>query len=158
VPTPLDMDPGTWNSATAAPYTLGGTYEVGGKVYRYVQLSSAGGAVSATNGMVAEKYAASGNIVTVDRSDSTASGLGRAACGVFVGSVTAGRYGFIQVLGEHAAVKDAANAATLLVKIKSHATVDGDAAPASAYTDIVIGYATAAASGGTFPMELTLGC
>lgn len=157
MPTPLNLDPGTWNSTVAAPYTLGETYSVGGKLYKYVLLSGAGGAVNATNGMVAEQYIATGHTVTLDRSDSTSSGLGRAPVGVFVGAVTAGNYGFIQIEGIHSAVKDAANALALLGKVASHATVDGDAKAVAAYTDITIGWALAAAGGGTVPVYLTMG-
>lgn len=152
MPTPLTLDPGTWNSSVAAPYTLGALYETGGKMYMYVLLTDA---VNASNGMVAEMASTTAYTVTVDRSGG--SSLGRGPVGVFVGSVTAGNYGFIQVEGIHSAVKDAAAGLTALVKVTSHASTDGDAAPATAYTDKIIGFALAATAGGVAPVMLRIG-
>lgn len=153
MPTALTFDPGNWNSSTAAPYTLGALYEDAGKVYTYVLLTDA---VNATNGMVAEQASTTAYTVSVDRDAGTT--LGRAPVGVFVGSVTAGNYGFIQVRGIHSAVKDAANALSALGKVTSHATTDGDAAPTTAYTDKTIGYALANAAGGVVAVDLRMGC
>lgn len=150
--TALNFDPGTWNSSVAAPFTLGDLYASGGKTYLYVQLTDA---VNATNGMVAERASTSSYIVTVDRSGGSA--LGRFPKGVFVGNVTAGNFGFVQILGIHSAVKDAAGALTARVKVISHATTDGDSAPATAYTDITIGVCLANSSGGVAPVDLWLG-
>lgn len=143
--TALKFDPGTINQAAAAPYTLGQVYSNGSALYEFVQLTDA---VNATNGMVAEQASTTGYIVTVDRAGGSA--VGRAPRGVFVGNVTAGNYGFIQIRGIHSAIKDAANALTTLTKFTSHASTDGDAKATAAYTEVHIGYALANAGGGVF--------
>lgn len=153
MPTALNFDPGTWNSTVEAPYTLGAEYETGGKTYMYVQLSSQ--SVAGANGMIPEQAHLTEYIVTVERATVTApTTLGRAPMGVLVGTVTAGNFCFMQTRGLHSAVKDAANAISALDKITSHATVDGDAKAPAAYTEIFIGYATGAASGGVFTAML----
>lgn len=127
--TPIGFDPSTINSTTTGSFYPGEIRDYAGKSYEFVKLTDA---VNATNGMVAEAGSATdGTIVTVDRAGG--SSLGRIPRGVFVSSVTAGRYGFILKRGLHAAVKDAAGGLTVVGrKVTTHATTDGDADVAAA--------------------------
>lgn len=153
MPTPLNFDPGTWNSTVATPYTLGGIYETGGKLYQYVQLIDA---VPGTNGMVVEAASATSYLVTVDRVGGTS--LGRIPVGVLVGSVTAQNFCFMQVAGIHPTVIDAANATTVTGPVTSLAATDGNCGPITASTDIVIGVALANPGvTGVVPVWLGLG-
>ncbi len=134
--TPLGFDPSVINQSSVGSYYPGEQRDYAGKTYEFVKLTDA---VNATSGMVAEAASATdGTIVTVDRAGG--SSLGRIPRGVFVSSVTAGNYCFILKRGLHAAVKDAAAGLTPVgLKVTSHATTDGDAAPSTAYTDKWIG-------------------
>jgi len=150
--TALLFDPGTVNSSAVAPYTLGGVYSDGSRLYQCIQLTDA---VNGANGMVVEAASTTSYIVTVDRAGG--SSLGRIPRGVLVGTITAGNYGFALIYGIHSAVKDAANALTAAVKVTTHATTDGDSAPATAYTDKIIGVCLANASGGSAPVFVQIG-
>ena len=132
----IGFDPSVINQSTVGNYTLGQELEFSGKTYLFVKLTDA---VNATAGMVAEAGSATdGAIVTVDRAGG--SSLGRIPMGVFVSPVTAGNYGCILIRGLYASVKDAAGALNAVaLKVTTHATTDGDAAAATAYTDKIIG-------------------
>ena len=150
--TPIGFDPTTVNQDSTGQWVKGQFYDYNGSIYRFVKTADA---VNATNGMVAEWASTTDYVVTVDRAGG--SSLGRLPAGVFVASVTAGNYGFLLVFGRHSAVRDAANALTAGIKVVSHATTDGDAAPAAAYTGNTIGTCLANASGGTGPVEVAIG-
>jgi hypothetical protein len=151
VPTPLSLDPATVDSQTEAPWRLGQLLEREGKLYRYVKLMDA---VAGANGMLAELASTSDWLVTVDRAGGSAvvSGSIRSPVGLLVGVLTPGRFGFLQVSGFHPAARDAANALTALQKFTAHATTDGDIGIPSAFTQVMGGYALAAASGGVVPV------
>lgn len=151
--TPVGFDPANYNSSSNAEgFVLGQVYDYNGRLFRFYKTVDA---VNVLNGMVVEWASTTTYNVTVDRAGG--SSLGRNPVGVAVGSVTAGNYGFFLVLGIHSAVRDAANALTAGVKVIPHATTDGDAAPATAYTDRVIGVCLANASGGVAPVHVQLG-
>lgn len=147
MPTPVGFDPSSYNSATSGGFNPGSIYEYNGSLYKFIKTVDA---VDVTNGMVLEIASTSGTQYgTVDRA--LGSSVGRIPMGVAVGTITAGNYGFILIKGVHTAIKDAANAVNAVgAKATTHATVDGDAAKASAYTDNIFAVALTAASAGTF--------
>lgn len=143
--TPIGFDPSVVNQPTVGNYALGQELDYLDGTYRFLKLTDA---VAGASGMVAEAGSATdANIVTVDRSGGSA--LGRIPVAVLVGTVTAGNYFFGLVRGLKAGVKDAAGALNAVgLKVTTHATTDGDAAAASAYTDKIIGTVRVVSSGG----------
>ncbi len=146
----------------AAPYTLGDVYMGGdGRLYRYFKLADL---VNGTNGMVAEwatplgtpTASPSGTYnVTVDRAGG--SSVGRVPACVLVCAVTHGNYFFGLVKGYHAAIKDAAGGVNAVnKKCMPHATTDGDAAPATAYTDSQFAVCLVVSAGGVFGGEVNI--
>ena len=150
--TPIGFDPSTYSSTTEAPFVLGQEFDPGdGKVYRYAKFVDA---IAYANGQVVELASTTAFHVTNDRAGG--SSLGRLPVGVCLRVMAQNEYGWVLVRGRHTAIKDAANAAVLGVKQMSHATADGDAAPATAYTSNWFCVALANASGGTFPGEIRI--
>lgn len=143
--TPIGFNPAVINQSTTGDYTLGQELEYLGSTYRFLKLTDA---VTGAAGMIAEAASATdANITTVDRSGGSA--LGRIPVAALVGPVTAGYYYFGLVRGLLAGVKDAAGALSSVgLKVTTHATTDGDAAAASAYTDKIIGTVRVVSSGG----------
>lgn len=152
--TAIGWDPSVINQSTTGDFTLGEIREYNGRLFEFVKLTDA---VNATSGMIAEAGSASTeSTVTVDRSGG--SSLGRIGRGVFVGNVTAGNYGFILIRGLHAAVKDAAGALSSVgLKVTTHATTDGDAAAATAYTDKIIGIVYTVSAAGVAGVRVQIG-
>lgn len=154
MPVPIGFDPSVINQAAVSPYTLGQEVEYNGKLYRCLKLADA---VAGVSGMVAEAASGTdGNIVTVDRAGG--SSLGRVPVAVLVGPVTAGYYFFGLIRGMHAGVKDAAGGLnTVSLKVTSHATTDGDAAPATVYTDNIIGVVRVVSAAGVAGVHVQVG-
>ena len=155
--TPIGFDP-TYAAATIGSLTLGAIYSDGPKIYRCVKTID----LNATNGMVGEMAFASSWVLTVDRAGG--SSLGRIPGGVFVGSVTAGYYCLVLIDGLHAAVKDAAGALNAVgARVRTHATVDGDAAKATADgsgtadAEIFLGIVTVVSAGGVAGVKVHIG-
>lgn len=157
MPTALPFDPSTINSSVVAPYTLGDVYQTNGKLYQYVQLvNDTGTSGTPGNGWVVEATSTSAYIVTADRASGSA--IARSPVGVLVGTVTLGNYCFMQIHGIHTAVKntgDTINAVGL--KVIAHASTDGSADIATAYTEPVIGISLAASVSAVVPVWLKMG-
>lgn len=153
--------PSTYKSTTAE-FTLGGIYEdpTTGYKYRYCKSTDS---IAFVDGMIAEMAigttttVAQSWIVTVDRAGGSSANrlpVGVVVCPLSTAEAAAGNYIFLLVEGGHSAIRDAANALTKGIRITTHATTDGDAAAQGAYTDKTVGWALAAASGGTCPARI----
>lgn len=157
MPVLASFDPANYNSTTGTGYTLGQDYSNGdGNIYRFFLTTDA---VNITVGMVVEWASTTAFTVTVDRAGG--SSLGRIPAGVAMGGVTAGRYGFFLVRGRHTAIRENAGGGAGAItaagqKAIPHATTDGDAKIATAYTDNWFAVSLAATSGNVFPAEVRI--
>lgn len=151
---PIGFDPTVVNQTTTGNYVLGQELEYDGRLFRFLKLTDA---VNGAAGMVAESGSATDpDIVTVDRAGG--SSLGRIPVAVLVGTVTAGNYFFGLVRGQQAGVKDAAGALNSVgLKVTTHATTDGDAAAATAYTDKIIGTVRVVSAAGSATVYVSTG-
>lgn len=160
-------NPSTYYSTTQE-FTLGGIYDdpATGYKYRYCKTADAGTPTNWVDGMIAEAGVNGGSTATaaftatVDRSGGSSGN--RIPLGVVCYGLTSaqvhnsgnGAYVFLMVDGWHGFIRETANSITKGSKFTTHATVDGDAAPQTAYTDQTVGIALAAAAGGTFPAKI----
>lgn len=99
--TPITFDPATWNSATAAPFTVGGVYSYLGRLFRYA-LNAADAAIA--DGVVCTRASATAFTITGCSRATALTGattIGGIAAGVGVGAISVSQYGFLLVFGDH---------------------------------------------------------
>lgn len=153
----VGFDPSVVNDSPAAfaagTFVLGDVLNHLGNLYRYIKVVD----ITTVNGDLLTAGNADGTTGTKDRAGGSDIGELKPV-GVAMGAITAGNYGFVMVNGVHAAVLDAANAATAGVTLEPHATTDGNCRNMVAGNEDLhcFGYALAAAGGGTVKARIQL--
>ena len=158
--TPVGFDPGTWNNATAAPFTLGAHYDYQGKTYRYFRNANgasdnavADGDVSVFTATAVSGTTLNPNVVSNNLAGTGTGAPGNPPAGVGVGAVTKNYYGFFQTQGLHTNVKSTSSTAGVKQKVSATAATCTDQ---TAATISDIGTAETATSGGRCSVELRL--
>lgn len=151
--TEIGFDPSTWNSSTAAPFTVNAVYSYQGKQYRYVWVQTAAcadGAVMCDYDAVGSASAAdSGKVIGANRTTAlTGTPAAKLVVGIGVGVITINYYGFVQVSGVHNNVMSTGS--TLGNAQCASGTNDTctDATASVARTEAVFGWAKSSTSGG----------
>lgn len=152
--TPVSFDPSTWNSSTAAPFTIGSRYSYLGREFRYVKnytdAAIADGDVCVWQS--ATDYVATGASRTSALGGATT--LGGPPAGVGVGAISSGNYGFLLARGRHTNVKGVATITLKRLQRASSTAVSGDDV-SNAY-DAPFGVALTTVSGGRYTVEVNI--
>src|SRR3990167_5536814 len=131
MPTAVGFDPSTYNSSSPGGFTLGAVYDWTGKLYVFVK---AGSALA-----LGDVCCWTTNFGSEAAQSKTAPAIDYALAGGASGVVTLANYGFLQVGGEHVAVKDAANACVAGAKLTIHTVTPGNAVVVSGATQALLG-------------------
>lgn len=153
--TPIGFDPSTWNSTTAAPFTVGAVYTFRGFQYRYVQVVTAACSLGAVMCRYDALSVPSGKVIGANRTTAlTGTPAALIVVGVGVGDISINNYGFILVSGVHPFVKSTSSTLGNWQKASGTNDTCTDATASIARSDGIFGIALSSTSGGLCQVDL----